>query len=287
MRILSWNINSIRARLPLLLENLRRNKPDIVCLQEIKVSDDRGFPTQQLHAAGYRSIVYGQSSYNGVAFLVYDPNLQCDIFAFARQEKLDQKTSNKQNFYKLIDVHRGFPNDPVPNEARVISGRIGNLLLVNVYVINGEDIKSDQFALKHRWMDALGNWIQTIPETTSILVVGDFNVAPDDRDVWDPQGLRDRIHCTPEERNWLKKFQGTRLFDLLRVINDKPGFFTWWPYQQNSFEKDEGLRFDLILGDKTMINLIERIQVDREERRPRGRIAPSDHAPIIIDIKDS
>jgi exodeoxyribonuclease-3 len=119
-----------------------------------------------------------------------------------------------------------------------------------------------------------------------LLVVGDFNVAPDNRDVWDPEGLSDRIHCTNEERTWLKSLQGNRLLDLLRVTTKESGVYTWWPYQRDAFERNEGLRFDLALGDRVVAKLVTRVWVDREERRPSGKIGPSDHAPLIIDLAE-
>ncbi len=186
MRVVSWNINSVRARLSRLLAFLRFHNPDVMCLQETKVSDHGGFPTQQFTAAGYRVVLHGQRNHNGVAILVHDPNLQCDIWAFAAVSRNNVIVNPTKSIYIPTDVQKGFPDDPIPNEARVISACIGKQRLVNVYVVNGEDRHSEQFQLKQRWMATLGKWIQSLPETPPLLVVGDFNVAPDDRDVWDP-----------------------------------------------------------------------------------------------------
>lgn len=286
MRVISWNINSVRARLPQLLALLRRHEPDMVCLQETKVPDHGGFPVMQLGAAGYRAVPHGQSSHNGVAILIRDPASQGGLSAFIdshSREVVDVASGPGMP----MEVRRGFSNDPVPDEARVISACVGKLRLVNIYVVNGKEKDSHQFELKQRWMSALGKWLQSLPGTPPLLVVGDFNIAPDDRDVWDPIGLRDRIHCTDEERAWLKDLQGKRLRDLLRVTTEEPGIYTWWPYQEGAFDRDEGLRFDLALGDAAVVDMVKRVWIDREQRRPEDRLGkPSDHAPVIIDLAE-
>ncbi len=154
-----------------------------------------------------------------------------------------------------------------------------------MYVVNGESRESDKFKLKQRWMSAFGNWLQSLPETPPLLVVGDFNVAPEDRDVWNPVLFKNHINCTEEERKWLRTLQDGRLRDLLRSITDKPGIYTWWPYGKG-FDRDEGMRIDLALGDKTTEEMVDLIRVDKEARMPGGLLAsPSDHAPLIIEIK--
>ncbi len=281
MRIISWNINSIRARLPRLLALVKRHRPDIVCLQETKVAN-KHFPEAQLSTAGYYSILHGQTSYNGVAILIRGQAKQRNLMTFPKNEL--SKMAEMKNNLEFSEVLRGFPKDPASDEARVISACIGGLRLVNAYVINGENRTSDKFLLKGRWMEAFGNWLQNLPRTPPLLIVGDFNVAPDDCDVWDPKGLKDRIHCTPEERAWLKKLQGKRLQDILRMKTQER-IFTWWPYMRGGFNRDEGLRFDLVLGDKNTLGLVNRIWVDKEERVPIESLEPpSDHAPIIMDV---
>ena len=227
-------------------------------------------------------------NYNGVAFLVRDLTLKCDLWAFdADSSREVVATINMPS--APTEVRRGFPDDPVPDEARVLSACVGKIRLVNVYVINGQAKESDQFELKGRWMAALGEWLQRLPETPPLLVVGDFNVAPDDRDVWDSIGLKDRIHCTDEERMWLKGMQGSRLRDLLRVTTDEPGIYTWWPYQRDAFECNEGaaLEFWPLGRLKAVVSLVKRVWVDREERKPiDGLVKPSDHAPVIIDLDE-
>ena len=279
MRVISWNINSVRARLPRLLTLLDRHKPDVVCLQETKVEDIGGFPIMQLDAAGYRSLLHGQQSYNGVAILVHDPSRKGGLCSFGGA---CEKGSAK---FLPTDVRRGFPGDPIPNEARVISAMIGKLRIVNVYIVNGASEESEQFKLKERWMAALGKWLHSLP--SPVMVIGDFNVVPDERDVWDPVGLEGRIHCTDQERSWLKELQGKRFQDLLRKTTQEPGIYTWWPYQKDAFERDEGLRFDGVLGDEAVAGLVKRVWVDKEERRPdESKEKPSDHAPLIVDLDE-
>lgn len=282
MRIISWNINSIRARLPRLLALLRRHNPDIICLQETKVPNNGGFPVSQLEAAGYRSILHGQESYNGVAILIRDSSHRGGLNSFSKKD-----SNNEKIFNTPTEIQRGFPNDPAPHEKRVVSARIGNFRLVNVYVVNGRNVEDEQFKLKERWMSAFADWIHNMSEDLPLLVVGDFNVVPDDRDVWDPIGLRGRIHCTDEERIWLKNIQREKLRDLMRVFNGDEKLYTWWPYQEGAFDRDEGLRFDLVLGDEKISKLIQKIWIDKEERKVSDKLEkPSDHAPIIIDLAE-
>lgn len=283
MRVISWNINSVRARLPRLLDVLRRHQPDVLCLQETKTSNG-SFPSMAVEALGYRLILHGQPKYNGVAILVRDASGRSNLTAFA--ESLRPRATNAESGPGIpTDVMRGFAGNPLPQEARVMSACIDGLRIVNAYVVNGTEIDSDIFKLKGQWMATFGNWLRCLPEEPPLLVVGDFNVAPDDRDVWDPVGLRHRIHCTPEERAWLRELQGDGLLDLLRVITDKTGIHTWWPYQSDAFERGEGLRFDLALGDKSVATRLKHIWVDCSERAPvPGKRPPSDHAPLILDF---
>lgn len=278
MRIISWNINSVRMRLFRLLDLLKRYQPEIVCLQETKVQDG-SFPVMEIGAAGYGSIPYGQSGYNGVAFLYHNPTRQHGLIA---PQAADSTSAQK---IMPADVRFGFQEDPFPKETRVMSALFGGLRLVNVYVVNGVDVEDEQFKAKQVWISALGRWLARLPQTPPVLVVGDFNIAPGDLDVWDPVGLKNRIHCTIEERRWMKELQGERFDDIMRSVNGDSRIYTWWPYRQGAFESDQGLRFDGVIGDKKLVNVVKAITVDKEERRPSGSTEkPSDHAPIVIDI---
>lgn len=284
VRVVSWNVNSVRARLLRLLALLDRHEPDVVCLQETKVPN-ASFPVMELGAAGYRLLLHGQLSYNGVAILVRDSARRGGLAAFDVNAPSRGDAARKGGPGALTEVRRGFPRDPALDQSRVVSACVGGLRLVNVYVVNGTSTESEQFRIKRLWMAALGEWLRSLPKEPPLLVVGDFNVAPDDRDVWDPEGLRDRIHCTDEERAWLQQLQGKRLGDLLRATTEKAGFHTWWPYQRGAFERDEGLRFDLALGDRAVVDRIKGVWIDRDERRPSFRPErPSDHAPLLVDL---
>lgn len=241
----------------------------------------------QLGAAGYRAILHGQRSHNGVAILIRDLSRQHNLLSFSSGFSPEKLVSDANGFLVLKEIARGFPGDPIPEEARVLSVHLGKLRIINVYVVNGEDRNNDQFRIKQRWMEALGRWLRSLPELPPLLVVGDFNVAPDDRDVWDPVGLKGRIHCTDEERAWLRDLQGERLLDILRTITGDSGIYTWWPYQRGAFERNEGLRFDLALADRAVAKIAERVWVDLEERHPSANLEkPSDHAPIIVDFAE-
>lgn len=256
---------------------LERHRPDIVCLQETKVTDKGGFPFTQLGALGYQSLTHGQLSHNGVAILISDPAGKRDLLSF------NSNASKSKSI--ATDVIRGFPGDPSPHDARVISACIDGVRIVNAYIVNGQSEDSEQFTLKEKWMASLGKWLSSL--AVPLMVIGDFNVCPDDRDVWDPEGLRDRIHCTKQERKWLLGMQAGRLIDLVRLRNDGK-FYTWWPYQKGAFERDEGLRFDGALGDESLARAVERVWADKEERSPtKDKEIPSDHAPLVVDLADN
>ena len=285
MQVVSWNVNSVRARLPRLLAFLRRHEPDVVCLQEIKVTDNE-FPLTKIEATGYQVLTYGQQAYNGVAFLIRDLGRRSTLTSFGTDDEETSSTNIKSHSLKPDGITRGFADNPLPEEARVISACVGGFRIVNVYVVNGGPMNSERFRIKGKWMTALGEWIRDLSRDPPVLVLGDFNVAPDDRDVWDPEGLHDRIHCTDKERKWLRKLQGDRLTDLLRATDESTEIYTWWPYQDDAFESNEGLRFDLALGDRELIDKVRRIWVDIDERDPStGKGKPSDHAPLIVDFE--
>lgn len=280
LRIASWNVNSVRLRIPRLIAFLKRHQPDIVMLQETKVADEN-FPRFQVEAAGYRVILNGQPGYHGVATLVRDPSRASQLSFF----DVDSSRPDHPNVGLPSQVHSSFPGNPVPGEARFLSVQVAGIHFVNLYVVNGQDVKSPQFAVKQAWMAALTDWVRKQAPGKPLLMAGDFNVAPSSRDVWDPVKLENRIHCTVEERTWFNALCSNRLVDL----GDDPGRhrndFTWWPYQEQAFERGEGLRFDLALGSPEILALKPRVWVDVQERRPNsGLKAPSDHAPIFIDL---
>ena len=258
MRIITWNVHSIRSRLPRCLALLERHEPEALALQETKVADP-GFPLGEIAAAGYHAALFGQASYNGVAILSRRP---------------------------LQEVRLGFPGDPLVGEARVISGDIGGITLINAYVVNGRSVTDPMYDVKLRWLDALSAWIAAeFSPTDSVLLAGDFNIAPNDRDVHDPEAYRGRLHASKPERNRLGSLFDWGFVDLLRTVTDAPGIYTWWDYRAGAFHRDRGLRIDLMLGTAPLAERTVDVAVDRDERKPAfGDGKPSDHAPVIAEF---
>jgi len=258
MKIISWNVNSVHARLPRVTALLARHRPDLVCLQEIKTSTAE-FPSGDFAAAGYQATVYGQAGRNGVAVL--------------------SRT-------KVTDVACGFADDPVPEQARVLSVTGGGVRVVNVYVVNGREVGTPEYELKLRWLGAFTAWLRhTYQAASPLLVVGDFNVAPGDRDVYDPGAWRGRNLCSEPERQRIRGLLDWGLTDLGRVGNPGPGPYTFWDYRQGAFHRGWGLRIDLALATAPVAARCTAVTVDRDERKPTaGEGKPSDHAPLIVTL---
>lgn len=253
MLLVTWNVNSLRSRLPRLLALLEREQPDVVCLQETKVLDEE-LPSE-LSEAGYEVISHGQRPYNGVAVL-------------SRSEP--------------DDVIRGFPGDPTPDDARVLTARFGRLAVIDVYVINGRRMTDPVYQVKLGWLAALRDWIaEAFDPGDEILLAGDFNIAPEERDVHDPARWEQVIHFTRPEREALGQLLDWGFVDLLRLHNADAGHYTWWDYRAGAFHRGWGLRLDLILGTPPLADHCIDVRIDRNERRPNaGEGKPSDHAPV-------
>ena len=261
MKIVTWNVNSIRQRLPRLLAMLTRFEPEVVCLQETKVEDPM-FPTMEIAAAGYECVLLGQRAYNGVAIL----------------SKVD-----------LADQQMGFEGDPVPEQSRVLSATAGGLRMVCVYVVNGKVVGDPAYETKLAWLDALRAWLEaTCDPGEPLLLCGDFNVAPDDRDVWDADLWRGKNLASEPERERVRSLEAWGLTDLGRVAaGDVQGPFTYWDYTAGAFQKGWGLRIDLALASAPVASRMVSVEVDRNERRPKaGEGKPSDHAPVVITLED-
>jgi len=255
MKIASWNVNSLNVRLPHLEAWLRLRMPDVVGLQETKLEDDR-FPDAVLAGLGYRSVFAGQKTYNGVALL-------------AREHAID-------------DVQLGIPEfDDV--QRRAIAATVNGVRIVNLYVVNGQDLGTEKYDYKLRWLDAVHAWLEDELRAHSRLVVmGDFNIAPDDRDVHDPQVWNDdHILTSTAERAAFKRLQALGLHDAYRLHHDEGGIFSWWDYRQAGFRRDLGLRIDLTLVSDALRALSVDAVVDRE---PRTWERPSDHAPVWVEL---
>lgn len=261
MRVVCWNVNSIRTRLERLLGLLQRHAPDLVCLQETK-SEDAKFPHAELAAAGYRAETFGQKTYNGVALIA--------------RAGVD-----------LTHVERDFPGNPIPEQARVISADCGGIRFINLYVVNGQAVGSEKYALKLRWLDALAAWLRSAqrPEAPLVLL-GDFNVAPEDRDVHDPEAWRDQVLCSAPERERLQALLAWGTEDLFRRFEAGAGHHSWWDYRAGAFARGHGLRIDLALGTPAAAARCRGVSIEREERKQGAWEAkPSDHAPLLLDFE--
>lgn len=259
MKFITWNVNSVRQRLPRLLALLGRHEPDVVCLQETKVIDD-DFPFGELRAAGYDAAAFGQKAYNGVAILSKNP---------------------------FEDVARGFDEDPISEEARVISATVDRTRVVCAYVVNGKEVGNPSYDIKLEWLDSLRNWLAaTADPLQPLILAGDFNICPDDRDVYDPDAWRGRNLCSEPERERLRSLLDWGLTDLGRqAAGDITGPFTFWEYRMGAFHRGWGLRIDLALGTRSIASRLSDVIVDREERKPTsGEGKPSDHAPLVVTL---
>lgn len=253
MKIASWNVNSIRVRLPHVLEWLDSAKPDILGLQELKMPSD-DFPAQDFAANGYRSVAYGQKTYNGVALL-------------SREEP--------------TDVSYGLPNYP-DEQRRVITASYGDFRVINLYVPNGQSVGSDKYEYKLAWLDALRDYLaEELAKYSRIAVLGDFNIAPDDRDVHDPDEWRGKILCSDGERQRLLALNALGFVDSFRLFEQPDATFSWWDYRAAAFRRKRGLRIDLILVSAQLAGQCRASQIDPE---PRKLERPSDHAPVFAEF---
>lgn len=253
MRIASWNVNSLRVRLPQVLEWLDRHRPDVLGLQETKVTDD-AFPAEALAEAGYRTACYGQKTYNGVALLSRAP---------------------------AEDLQRGLPGFP-DEQRRVIAASFGDLRVCDVYVPNGQSVGSDKYAYKLDWLAALEAWLAAeLARHPRLLVMGDFNIAPADRDVHDPVGWEGNVLVSPAERAALAAIEDLGFADTFRLFDQPEDSFSWWDYRAAAFRRNRGLRIDLLLASAPLAAACRRAWIDRE---PRGWERPSDHAPALAEF---
>ena len=258
MKIITWNVNSVRVRLARLLALLERHRPDAVCLQELKCPE-QAFPHEAIREAGYHAAIWGQKAYNGVALL-----------SRAAPE----------------EVELSFEGNPVPDQARVVAATVGGVRLVNLYVVNGKAVGTEHYDIKLAWLDALYAWLDGAHRPSDALILtGDFNIAPDARDVWDPERYEGRVHFSLPERRSLRRLLSWGLGDLQRQHSEDAGIYSWWDYRHGAFFKDRGLRLDLALGTESVARRCTSVTVDRNERDPSsGEGKPSDHAPVIMEL---
>jgi exodeoxyribonuclease-3 len=250
MKLSTWNVNGIRARLQHVLDFLREEQPDVLCLQETKVQDD-AFPREPLEDEGYNVEVFGQKSYNGVAILSRQP---------------------------IEDVVRGLPGDPPDGERRVIGCTIGDLMVLDLYCPNGQEVGAEKYRYKLDWFARLRAFLDERYSTDEKLaLVGDFNVTFDDRDVHDPDAWRERILCSTPERQALQALVDFGLEDLLRNFHQQAGIYTWWDYRAGNLSRNDGLRIDHLLATGKLARCCREVIVHKDVREKK---TASDHAPV-------
>ena len=254
MRIATWNVNSIRAREERLANWLKAQAPDVLCLQELKVTE-ADFPFAAVAALGYHAAAFGQKTYNGVAIL-------------SREEPQD--------------IHRGMEDGVDDPQARLISARVQGIRVVSAYVPNGQTVGSEKWVYKLAWLGRLRSWLGAhLAPGEPFVLCGDFNVAPDDRDVARPEEWNDSVLCHPEVRAALGAVVGLGLEDLFRRHHAEGGFYSWWDYRELGFPKNNGLRIDHLYGNAALAARSTGAEIDRNERK--GKL-PSDHAPVIVEL---
>lgn len=256
MKIVTWNVNSVRARMPRLQPWLEANRPDVVCLQETKVVDEL-FPSEPFEELGYNVERFGQKSYNGVAILSRTP---------------------------IEDVVKGLPDDDDDAQKRVIGGIVGDVIILNLYVPNGSSVGSDKYAYKLDWLAQLRTMLdQRYDSTEKLVITGDFNITFDDRDVYDAEEWHEKVLCSTPEREALAKIMDFGLVDALRKHHEEGGIYTWWDLRGGAFWKNQGMRIDHFLMSPNALDRCSAIEVQRDERKGKG---PSDHVPVIATLDD-
>ena len=262
MQIASWNVNSVRTRLDQVLAWLEQVQPDLLCLQETKV-DDPLFPREAFEAAGWQVNIHGQKAYNGVALVSREP---------------------------LEDVRCGFdaelPNDPdavqLSEQKRVISARLDGVRVLNLYVPNGSSLKSDKYPYKLAWLSCLKRYLEAQSQRGEPLcMVGDFNIAPEARDIHDPDRLTGGIMASADERQALQAVLGERLHDVFRIFEPDAGHWSWWDYRTGAWDRDRGWRIDHIYLCDDLLGLAKSCVIHKQVR---GNAQPSDHAPVMVDL---
>lgn len=255
MKIASWNVNSLKVRMPHLTDWLASRQPDVVGLQETKC-EDHAFPDTELAALGYRSVFDGQKTYNGVALLSRQP---------------------------ASEVQRGIPGF-ADEQKRAIAASFSELRVIDLYVVNGKAVGDEKYDYKLRWLEAVQAWVaEELKRHPKLVVLGDFNIAPDDRDVHDPEGWREQILCSTPEREALQRLCALGLHDSFRLHSQEAGQFSWWDYRAAGFRRNLGLRIDLVLVSDALKASCCAASIDRE---PRTWERPSDHAPVLAEFGD-
>lgn len=260
MKLATWNVNSLPVRLPQVLDWLQANPVDVLALQELKCTDDK-FPCDAFSQAGYQAQWFGQKTYNGVALV------------------------SRTDAAQVVKNIPGFDDDM----ARVISasfprGGLPDLRVIGAYFPNGQAPGSDKFDYKMAWLEALRRWLrEELLQHKHLVLMGDYNITFDDDDVWDPEGLRDQIHCTDEERYHLRAMLALGMHDAHRLFEQPAKSYSWWDYRDFAFRRNRGLRIDHILVSDALKTQVLSCTIDKA---PRKNERPSDHAPVVISLQD-
>jgi exodeoxyribonuclease-3 len=253
MKIATWNVNSLKVRLPQVLEWLATSRPDVLCLQETKTTDEN-FPVEAISDAGYHSVYSGQKTYNGVAILSRTP---------------------------AEDILTDIPGLEDP-QRRILGATIRGVRVLNLYVVNGQEVGSEKYAHKLYWLEKVAEHVrEQLLKHTHFVTLGDFNIAPEDRDVHDPEAWHERILCSTPERQALQKLLETGLVDTFRLFDQEADSFSWWDYRAAAFRRNMGLRIDLILASRSLADSCTTCSIDKE---PRRLDRPSDHTPVIAEF---
>jgi exodeoxyribonuclease-3 len=253
MKIATWNVNSLKVRLPQVLDWAGKHRPDVLCLQETKLQNDQ-FPAVEIRAAGYEPLANGQKTYNGVCIVSLGPPSE------------------------TITEIPGL-EDP---QKRVLAATIGGIRIINAYVPNGESVESDKYQYKLKWLAAFSGWLKAeLARHPRLAVLGDFNVAPEDRDVYDPQAWAGQVLFSASERNAFSSLLAAGFKDAFRLFEQPERSFTWWDYRMNAFRRKMGLRIDHILLSEELAKACTSCTIDVE---PRKSERPSDHAPVIAEL---
>ena len=254
MRIATWNVNSLNARFPRVEEWVAQVQPDVLCLQETKLADD-AFPGLAFRALGYEAASHGNGRWNGVAIL---------------------------SRVGIDDVVDGFDDGDTPDpEPRLLWATCGGVRVASAYVPNGRSLLDDHYRYKLDWLARLRRLLDKADPDESLVLCGDFNIAPDDRDVYDPEAFVGETHVSDPEREALRAIEDWGLVDVFRTHYDAPGLFSWWDYRAGNFHKGKGMRIDLVLATKPLAARSTAALIDRNARKGKQ---PSDHAPVIVDF---
>lgn len=257
MRVATWNVNGLRARLGFVLHWLRARQPDLIALQELKLTDDH-FPHAEMEELGYRAVTHGQKSWNGVGILSRQP---------------------------LEVAQRGLPGAEELG-ARLITAKAGDLLFTSLYCPNGKDVEHGDFPMKLAWFDALAEHLEKAHHPNEALVLGgDFNVCPAPLDSWNEAALAGRIFHTDAERKRFRRLLEWGLADAYRTVNPDSQAFSWWDYRAGAFHKKQGLRIDFLLASQSVMARVRSVEIDREYRKKKDGLIPSDHAPVFFDLE--